>query len=361
MHVSEFQEIPPEESTLVRVRRSPFVVKEILRVFRGTFCFEFGQAIGCADFTFRLAKGETRTVRLGGSAKGLDIGFEKNETVSDEISYTITRCDSAHPVAEYKDSEMAVYECSARLSRHLWRWRETEFFAGSRSVIWGNVIENDASCGCDRPATGKPDPGIEQELLARLTKVIETRELTSDRIEVQPEDPGEMVRAAALVLQEAVQPNVDVDVSEDQYDIGVVSVDATTNWLQGPASSQTLSLVATDCNAMARRRLAIDRDRPLPLLGIGIDREAHGGLVRVVAAQPGQRVPEEIDSGWLEILNDRFVTSWFEADLSRLEEGASGFIEVQLSDAAGDPTGTRAELFFTVETKPAALQVMERA
>ena len=112
---SDYIEIPPSESLLHRRKSSPFVRRELVTVLRGSFCFPFGQSFSCLKGAYTLNKGEQKALKLGIPIKGAQIGVEITHTMSEEISYELGDCDSVNPVLCYSESEVAVYECTARL------------------------------------------------------------------------------------------------------------------------------------------------------------------------------------------------------------------------------------------------------
>jgi hypothetical protein len=136
---------------------------------------------------------------------------------------------------------------------------------------------------------------------------------------------------------------------------GVVRSDGAVVWLDNPAPDEpSLALIPSGVSSVQRRMITVARDL-VPLLAVGPPSDAAYCDVRILAE-------EEVETGLREIVSDRafvstegrFTIAWYEANFRDVRGGTTGFVELELRNASGEPLGYPVREPFVVDPLPVA-------
>lgn len=363
---SDYKEVVDHPQLGRRRGFPPFLRKELVKVFAGRFCFDYGEGAGCGvkvDYTV----GQMLELTMGlGGAGGLSASVKATHTVTTALGWEVGECDSLRPVICYRDAEAHLWATRALLGpRHRVRALETEFVRGKEPpTIYPKRFRNDPDCDCasdlpplegtDEPVREAPSPGS-----SKLVQFLDVEPVEEGGSDSRSEDPTQVAAQAAELLEASIAPNL----LDDEYaqEAGVVGVDGEVNWLVGDAAHSQpprLSILPTDPVGLFRGAIGIgDRNNQLPLLCFGprVD-EAEYARVEI---RHSERDGSDSVVLPVEARMDEYATVWGELDVSRLPDEARGEILVQLVDGDGAGVGVRGSATFQVLPEPLAAPLVD--
>jgi hypothetical protein len=147
-------------------------------------------------------------------------------------------------------------------------------------------------------------------------------------------DPVDAVRQALIVLEQALRPLQ----SQRPEQVGLVDMHGNVTWFTGrsaSAYSPRATLITTDCNATLRGRLAVgEEEGHLPVLAVVPTSDATYGRL-TLSVDEGGRLVKYLEED-LYVLADTVAAASASVDFSDFHRGASGQIELELFDSAGE-------------------------
>jgi hypothetical protein len=360
---SQFEEVPgPHRSSLRR---------ELFRVYRGRFCFRIGAGIRCGGGTsFTISKGEKVNLELsaGLSAPGgiVTVGakraIEHEHVFSQEIGpWTVGECESISPVLCFDDAEVRIFRNRRLICRyHLSAYSE-EFVPHSGDPGWvhANRVRNDPFCDCHDPTTPTTVDREGEESEERPPQFVIARPTTlvaAAPSDGQRENPDSAAEEAGAAMAEILTGCDDGDFEAEALR-GVARSDGFILWLDEARAAGGPSLVTLPWGASSLQRGVNTFDLDLvPLIAVGPTTEAVSCDLRVYVQQPGEAELQVLMEEQAAVhVNGLLTTVWCEVDFAGLDPNMTGFIEMQLRDAAENEVGYPVREPFLVDPLTVAL------
>lgn len=377
MRESDYREVEKPRSDL-RLRTSvpPFVVRRLVKVYHGRFCFKI-PGVRCGPNATRWARerGQEEELDLGASTHGIALGFKKKHTYKETLEYVIGPYASVSPCWCHDDSELHVYESASPLSAYRYRRRLKVFHAPDPGYFFGNYVHPDRECwqgGPDEPLTHEP-PGPTPDMIiesgtAPLVQLVEPLSFWLAGVEEQFEEPEAVAAAAAQVIEDDLRPMADPrEQTGSSYDAGIIGLGGEVLWLVGPNGSPPLRqrLAVASAGPLARDRGHVslsdaERRMPIPVLAFGGETNGVRADLQVLARGDGGT--GEVWSGPAVLREDPLApggdagravvtTFWGQADLSGLPSGVAGSIHGRVYDRS-DEVVADVEVPFWTEEEP---------
>lgn len=343
-------------------------VRELLHVYRGRFCFRLGAGIRCGGNTsFTITKGEKRSLEMGldvslpvPTTPGLSAKarIEYEHTFAQDLGpWPLGGCDSMFPVLCFDDAEVKIFR-NRRLIKKYALSAYTETFKpqpGDHGWAYPNILRNDPLCDCHK--AGEP---------SRVERQAEQTTETSPSITIvrpsfqqlflqggDDEDRETAARETADAFIEILAGDEDGEATGaiDER-IGVVRVDGVVVWLSGAddvSDGPSLMLIPSEPSSVSRRVSTYEQELA-PVVAIGRPTAASYCELRMLVQLGDDRGLREVirDHAAIEV-RDGLMVVWGEVDFAALEPDATGVIELELRDEAGQPTGYPVREAFAVD------------